>query len=62
VDACHRLVGDLELKILGCLFVLGTGSTQFQVSEKKDLSEEVHRCFVLDWISKMSSIKVEFIH
>jgi hypothetical protein len=27
VDACRRLVGDLELKILGCFFVLGTGNT-----------------------------------
>lgn len=62
VDACRRLVGDLELKIFGCLFVLGTGNNQFQVSEKTDLSEEVHRCFFLDWIAKMASIKLEYIH
>ncbi len=35
---------------------------QFQVSEKTDLSEEVHRSFFLDWISKMLSIKADFIH
>jgi hypothetical protein len=41
--------------------VLKTGNTQFQVSEMTDLSEEVYCCFFLDWISKMLSIKAEFI-
>jgi hypothetical protein len=36
VDAFGREVGDLELKILGCLYVLGTGNAQFQVSENTD--------------------------
>ena len=43
------------------LFALGTENTQFQVCKKTDLNEEVHRCFFLDWISKMLSIKAEFI-
>ena len=62
VDAFGREVGDLELKILGCLFVLATGNSQFQVSEKTDLSEEVHRQFFLVWLANMASTKPEFIH
>ena len=62
VDACGRPVSDVQLKLLGCLFVLGTGSSQFQVSELTDISEEVHRCFFLSWLSKMASIKHEFIY
>jgi hypothetical protein len=42
VDAFGRELGDLKLKILGCLYVLGTGNAQFQVSENTNLSEEVH--------------------
>jgi Plant transposon protein len=62
VDAFHRRVGNLELKILGCLWILSTGSVQFQASEHSGLSEEVHRTFFLDWTAKMSSCESEFIH
>ncbi len=47
VDTCLKPVADLELKRLGALHVVGTGNSQFQVSEKTDISEEVHRCFLL---------------
>ena len=62
VDACGRPVSDIQLKLLGCLHVLGTGNSQFQVSELTDISEEVHRCFFLSWLSKMASVKAEFIY
>ena len=61
VDAAGKLVSSLELKVLGALYVLGNGATQFQVSIQTNLSEEVHRSFFLSWISKMSSIKDEYI-
>ena len=61
VDAAGKLVSSLELKVLGALYVLGTGATQHQVGVQTNLSEEVHRCFFLSWISKMSSIKMEYI-
>jgi hypothetical protein len=57
-----RDVGDLELKILGCLYVIATGNLQFQVSEKMDLSKEVHMQFFIVWLANMSSTKPEFIH
>lgn len=62
VDACLKPVADLELKLLGALYVVGTGNSQFQVSEKTDISEEVHRCFYIDWLAKMKSVKDEFIY
>lgn len=62
VDACRKPVADLELKILGVLYVLGTGNSNFQeVSKKTDISEEVHCCFFMNWLSKMASIKEEFV-
>jgi hypothetical protein len=61
VDAAGKLVSSLELKVLGALYILGNGATQFQVSVQTNLSEEVHRTFFLSWISKMSSIKGEYI-
>ena len=54
-------MGDLELKLLGALYILGTAATPFVVSLNTNLSEEVHRVFFLDWIDKMSSLKDEFI-
>ena len=42
VDAAGKLVSSLELKVLGALYVLGNGATQFQVSIQTNLSEEVH--------------------
>ena len=57
VDCWGQPVGDLELKLMGVLFVLGSGSTNFVVSLNTNLSEEVHRIFFLGWINQMSSIK-----
>ncbi|KAI2498892.1 Plant transposon protein [Fragilaria crotonensis] len=61
VDAAGKLVSNLELKVLGALYVLGTGASQHQVGVQTNISEEVHRCFFLAWISKMSSIQKEYI-
>jgi hypothetical protein len=49
------------LKILGALYVLGTDAIQHQVGVQTNLSEEVHRCFFLAWIAKMSLIQKEYI-
>ena len=62
VDSWGRPVGDLELKILGALYMLGTAATPFVVSSNTNLSEEVHRVFFLDWIDKMSLLKEDFIY
>lgn len=61
VDAAGKLVSNLELKVLGALYVLGTGASQHQVGVQTNISEEVHRCFFLAWISKKSSIQKEYI-
>jgi hypothetical protein len=61
MDAYGRLICDLELKLLGALFVLANGSTQFIVSEFTDISEEVHRQFFKKWLQHMASVKDEFI-
>ena len=53
VNAAGCVVSNLELRILGALFVLGSVRTK---------SEEVHRDFFLEWVSKMASIKPEFIY
>jgi hypothetical protein len=63
IDAAGRgIVSSLELKILGALFLLGSGCAQYIVSSQTNLSEEVHRVFFLQWVSKMASIKTEFIY
>jgi Plant transposon protein len=62
VDAFHKPICDLELKLLGALYVLANGATHFSVSELSYMSEEVHRCFFLTWTSHMASVKDEFIH
>ena len=62
VDCWGQAVGDLELKLMGALFVLGSGSTNFVVSLNTNLSEEVHRVFFLGWINQMSSIKDDYIY
>jgi Plant transposon protein len=62
LDSWGRPVGDLELKILGALYMLGTAASPFVVSSNTNLSEEVHRVFFLDWIEKMLSLKDEFIY
>jgi hypothetical protein len=61
MDAFGRDLGDIELKILGCLHVIATGNSQFQVSEKTDLSKEVHIRFFIVWLANMASTKPEFI-
>ena len=55
-------MSSLELKVLGALYVLGTGASQYQVSVQTHLSEEVHRVFFLLWLSRMSSISTEYIY
>ena len=62
VDAFGRLICDLELKLLGALFVLANGSTHFTVSEFTDMSEEVHRKFFITWLGHVASVKDEFIY
>ena len=62
VDAAGLLISNLEHKLLGALFVLGSGCSQFVVSTQTNMSEAVHRVFFLAWISKMASIQTEFIY
>ena len=57
-----KLVSSLELKVLGALYVLGTGASQHQVGVQTHLSKEVHRVFFLLWLSRMSSISTEYIY
>jgi Plant transposon protein len=61
VDAFGFVVSNLELKLLGALYVLGNGTSLYIVSIQTNLSEEVHRCFFLFWIANMSSMKDDFI-
>jgi hypothetical protein len=58
----ERLVSSLELKVLGALYVLGTGASQDQVGIQTHLSEEVHRVFFSLWLSRMSLISSEYIY
>ena len=44
-DASHRPICDLELKLLGALFILANGSTFFTAIELTYMSEEVVRSF-----------------
>ena len=55
-------VSHLELKVLGALYALANGATQFMVSRHTNLSEEVHRSFFLKWIHHMASISDEYIY
>jgi hypothetical protein len=57
-----KQISNLELKILGALFVLACDVTHFVCSTSTYISEEVHRSFFLDWTAKMSTIKKEFIY
>jgi hypothetical protein len=60
LDAAGKLVSNLELKLLGALFVLGNGCTHYIVSTQTNISEEVHRKFFLSWTANMASVKNEF--
>jgi Plant transposon protein len=62
VDAFFRPVSNLELKLLGCLNVLGHGADHSSVGLQTNISEETHRMFFVDWISKMASVKEKFIY
>ena len=62
VDAFGRPVGYLELKLLGCLNVLGLGSDHSAVSLQTNISEEVHRVFFMKWVGLMTSVKEKFIY
>lgn len=55
-------VSHLELKVLGGLYTLANGATQFMVSRHTNLSEEIHRTFFIKWIHQMASISDEFIY
>ena len=61
-DAFHRPICDLELKLLGALYILANGATYFTVTELTYMSEEVVRSFFLTWLGHMSSIKAEYIY
>jgi hypothetical protein len=61
VDAAGKLVSNLELKLLGALFVLGNGCTHYIVSTQTNISKKIHRKFFLTWTANMASIKDEFI-
>ena len=62
VDAFGRPVAYLELKLLGCLNVLGHGADHSSVSLQTNISEEVHRTFFVRWIGLMASVKEKFIY
>ena len=46
-----KIVSNLELKILGALFVLATGDSHFGCSTCSNISKEVHRSFFLNGFS-----------
>ena len=62
VDAFGRIVGNLELKLMGCLNVLGKGADHFSVSLQTLLSEEIRRTLFIKWIGLMASVKEQFIY
>ena len=62
VDAFGRPVGYLELKLLGCLNVLGHGADHSSVSLQTNIGDVVHRKFFVQWIGLMASIKDRFIY
>ncbi|KAI2511223.1 Plant transposon protein [Fragilaria crotonensis] len=62
VDAFGRPVGNLELKLLGCLNTLGMGANHFSVGLQTNISEEVHRKFFVEWVGLMASVKELFIY
>jgi Plant transposon protein len=62
VDSYSKPVADLELKLLGAMFTLGTAATHFAVSTNTNLSDELHRKFFNQWIVHMSSLKDDFIY
>ena len=61
VDSWGQPVGDLRLKLLEVLYTLGSAATHFTVSSDTNLSKEVHRKNFIDWTTKMSTLKAEFI-
>jgi hypothetical protein len=61
-DVYSKPVADLELKLLGALFTLGTAATHYVVSTNTNISGEVHRTFFNEWIKHMASIKEEYIY
>jgi len=61
VDAYNKPVASLELKLLGVLCTLSNSTSHLLVSLQTYLSEETHRSFFLDFVSKMSNIKAEYI-
>ena len=57
VDAFGHPVGYLELKLLGCLNVLGLGSDHLPVSLQTNISKEVPRVFFMKWVGWLTSVK-----
>jgi hypothetical protein len=61
VDAFGCPVGYLELKLLGCLNVLGHGADHSSVSLQTNIIDVVHREFFVKWIGLIAGIKDRFI-
>jgi hypothetical protein len=55
-------VSHLELKVVGALYALANGASQFMVSRHTNLSEEIHRSFFLKWLHHMALISDEYIY
>lgn len=55
-------VSNLELKVLGSLYFLANAATHFMVSRHTNISEEVHRLFLLEWTRHMTSLKDDYIY
>ena len=62
VDAFGRPNACLELKLRGCLNMLGMGTNHFSVGLQTSIGEEVHRKFFVEWIRLMTSVKHLFIY
>jgi hypothetical protein len=62
IDVYAKPVADLELKLLGALFTLGTAATHYVVSTNTNISGEVYRTFYNQRIENMASIKEEFVY
>ena len=61
-DTRGVLCSDLELLILGSLFILGNGSsTRWILQNGTNIDKEVHRLFFRSFVANISSIKSHYI-